>query len=210
MTTDLPVVDPPDDPPEDGRRVVGVVLAAGTSSRYGAANKLLTTVDGAPMVRRSTEALLAADLDAVVAVVGHEVERVRAALDDAVPTVDNDRYAAGQATSVATGVRAARDRDADAIVFALGDMPWVDPASVDALRAAYAAGAGDALAAAVDGERGNPVLFDRRYFDALVDGDVDGDGGGREILLSSEAAALVETGDPGVRRDVDRPDDVGD
>jgi molybdenum cofactor cytidylyltransferase len=35
---------------------------------------------------------------------------------------------------------------------------------------------------------------------------VNGDTGGREILLTAPDAALVETGDQGVRRDIDRPD----
>jgi molybdenum cofactor cytidylyltransferase len=49
-------------------------------------------------------------------------------------------------------------------------------------------------------------LFDRSHFDALAD--VSGDRGGREILRSGEGVALVETGDPGVRRDVDTRADL--
>lgn len=206
MTADLPVVDPPKDPPDHDKRVVGVLLAAGTSSRYGESNKLLAEVDGTPMVCRSVKPLLTAQVAAVVAVVGYDADRVRTALGPAVTTVENPNFTGGQATSVKRGVHAARERNADAVVFALGDMPWVDAASVDALIEAYAAGKGDALAAASQGERGNPVLFDRRHFDALAD--VGGDVGGREILLTSENAALVETGDLGVVRDVDHQRDL--
>ena len=53
------------------------------------------------------------------------------------------------------------------------------------------------------GRRGNPVCFGSAWFDALRG--VDGDIGGREILLTAPDAALVEPNDPGVRRDVDRP-----
>jgi hypothetical protein len=38
--------------------------------------------------------------------------------------------------------------------------------------------------------------------------DVDGDVGGRDILLSGDDSVLVETGDPGVRRDVDTQTDL--
>jgi molybdenum cofactor cytidylyltransferase len=85
-------------------------------------------------------------------------------------------------------------------------MPRVDPDSVCALVRAYRGGAGDALAAAHGGRRGNPVLFDACHFPALAS--VEGDRGGREVLLSGERSALVETGDPGVRRDVDTTDDL--
>lgn len=62
-------------------RVGGVLLAAGRSTRFGDANKLLETVDGEPMVRRAALTLLDADLSRVIVVVGHEADRVRAALD---------------------------------------------------------------------------------------------------------------------------------
>jgi molybdenum cofactor cytidylyltransferase len=200
----LPVVSPPFDAPDDAPTVAGVLLAAGTSDRYGDRNKLLATHDRDPLVRRAARTLLAAPVDPVVVVVGHEADHVAetlAGLD--VEFVHNDAYATGQASSVREGVRAVPDR-ADAALVALGDMPFVAPATVALLVDAYAAGAGDALAAAHDGRRGNPVCFDRRFFDALTD--VTGDVGGRSILL--DHGVLVDTGDPGVRRDVDEPSDL--
>ena len=193
----------------DRPRVAGVLLAAGTSDRFGDRNKLLATHDGDPLVRRAARTLLDAGLDPVVAVVGHEADRVvdaLAGLDVAVVT--NDAYAAGQATSLRSGIGALRDRDerVDAAVIALGDMPFVEPETVETLVAAYEAGVGDALAAAHGGVRGNPVLFDRRFFGALAD--VSGDVGGREILLTSEESACVAVSDPGVRRDIDEPGDL--
>ncbi|WP_280586065.1 nucleotidyltransferase family protein [Halorubrum sp. Boch-26] len=220
---ELPIAAPPFEggdavPP----RVAGVLLAAGTGSRFGDANKLLASADGEPVVRRAARTLVDAGLDPVVVVVGHEAERVRAAVADLpVETVDNDAYETGQSTSVRAGIDAVREgaggggasagRDGtgpavDAAVVGLGDMPFVDPETVESLVAAYAAGVGDAVAAAYEGDRGNPVLFDRRFFDRLAD--VDGDVGGREILLKDDASALVAVDDPGVRRDVDRPEDL--
>lgn len=189
-------------------RVHGLLLAAGTSSRFGEENKLLATVDGEPIVRHAAKTLLAADL-AVTVVLGHEHERVRDALADLdVAFVRADDYAAGQSRSLQRGIEAIRNRDpdVDAAVIALGDMPDVSTATVQRLLAAYEAGAGSALAAAYEGQRGNPVLFDAQHFDALTA--TGGDTGGRAVLLGAEDAALVETGDPGVVRDVDRPEDL--
>lgn len=204
--SELPVVEPSAERPADGSRIVGILLAAGESVRYGRANKLLAGVGGDPVVARAVAPLLAADLTDIVAVVGFQAQQIQGAIDESVSVVVNDAYAEGLSTSVAAGVRAARERDADAAVFALGDMPWVSPDSVEALVRAYRAGQGDALAAACEGKRGNPVLFDARHFDALST--LDGDAGGRDILVESDDAALVETGDPGVVRDVDRPGDL--
>lgn len=212
MSDDLPVLSPSavgDDLGSDADRprVVGVLLAAGTSTRFGDRNKLLADLDGEPLVRHAARTLLDADLLEIVAVVGYEAGAVRDALDDCdLRVVENPGYEAGLSTSVARGVDAAGDAGADATVFLPGDMPAVAPATVDLLVDAHSAGLATAVAAAHEGHRGNPVLFDREHFDALRR--LEGDVGGREVLLGCDAGALVETGDPGVRRDVDTREDL--
>jgi molybdenum cofactor cytidylyltransferase len=203
---DLPVIDPADVPPGGDQTVVGgLLLAAGTSSRFEAGNKLLATVDDEPLVWHAGLTLVQAGLEPRVAVVGRDAEAVEDALSGlGFEVVHNPHYADGQATSVRAGIDALGP--VGAAVIALGDMPRVDPASVLALTAAYQAGEGTALAAADDGRRGNPVLFDREHFDALRN--LDGDTGGRDVLRQSEGAALVETGDSGVRADVDTVADL--
>lgn len=206
----LPVVGPeafPDDKPNREMSVWGVLLAAGTSSRYGASNKLLQPFDGESIVRHAAVSLAGAPLDGVVAVVGHQSSAVWGAVDDIVTAVRvNDDFEDGQSASVKAGIEAVREHDADAAVIALGDMPTVQTGTVQQLIDGYERGVGTALAAAYECQRGNPVLFDSQYFDTLSD--IDGDVGGREILLSTNDAALIATGDPGVLCDVDRPSDL--
>lgn len=206
----LPVLEPDK---IDGQRtaatVHGVVLAAGTSSRYGSENKLLAAVDGEPLVRHAARTLVDSAADELTVVVGCEADRVRSAVADLpLSTRDNPDYEAGQSTSVRAGVRAAMDAEADAVVIALGDMPDVSTATVDTLVESYERGAGTAVAPAYDGQRGNPVLFDARFFEPLAD--VSGDIGGREILLTGDDSALIDVGDPGVVRDIDRPTDLSE
>lgn len=205
----LPVIDVTDLPAAAEPRtadVHGVVLAAGTSSRYGERNKLLETLDGETLVYRATSTLLASDVTGVTVIVGHQADWVRDAVADLdVEIRTNTEFDAGQSTSVATGVEAARDNGADAVLVALGDMPNVSVETVNTLVSAYERGAGDALAAAYEGARGNPVLFDGRYFDDLIN--VEGDVGGRDILLTDPDSAAIETGDPGVLYDIDRSSD---
>lgn len=131
-----------------------------------------------------------------------DVGENHALVDLPVETVRNPAYEHGQATSVATGIGALPDR-IDAAVVALGDMPFVDPETVDALIATYRAGSKTALAAAYRGTRGNPVLFAANLLDDLTS--ISDDSGGRHVLLGNDRSALVETADPGVIRDVDVP-----
>ncbi len=216
-TVDAADIDPPTESTD--HTVAGVLLAAGTSTRFGEANKLLARVSGEPIVRQAAQTVADSSLEPVIVVLGHERDRVRAALSDndrsleADPNpnsnlgpdlefVTNEAYATGQASSVRAGVMAAREDDrVDAVLIALGDMPFVRVATVEALITAHRAGVGDAIAAAHEGVRGNPVLFDERHFDALTA--IDGDIGGRQILLEDERSRLLEVPDPGVRRDID-------
>ncbi len=194
-----------DDPSGDAETVGAVLLAAGESTRFEGGNKLLARIDGMPVVRRAAETLLATSLAGPVAVLGHGADAVAGALEGlGVATRRNEAYAAGQHTSVAAGVAAARERDWDAVVFALGDMPAVDPGTVERIVAAYRAGRGNAIAPTYEGKRGNPALFDGRHYDALAS--VTGDRGGRAILEAE--GTLLAVDDPGVLRDVDRRADL--
>lgn len=192
-----------DTPPNP--EVVGVVLAGGTSSRFGEANKLLADVDDELLVRHATRTLLRADLSEVVVVVGYEGERIRAVLSDFdVRVVTNPNYADGLSTTVAAGLRPVET--ANAVVFLPGDMPSVDPMTIHHLIDAYRAGFGTAIAAAYDGHRGNPVLFDRTHFDDLST--LDGDVGGRPVFLASDDSALIAVSDSGVLEDINTLEDL--
>lgn len=187
-------------------RVGGVVLAAGPGKRYEGSFKLLETVDGEPIVCRATRPLLDSDLSDVVVVVGHESATVREALDELdVEVIDNPDYRDGQSSSLHVGVEIARERGWDAIVFGLGDMPFVTSAVVDLLLEGYGDGHGSIVAAGFEGKRGNPTLFDARYYDDLLE--VTGDTGGRPVLLESSDVAIVETDEPGVLQDIDTRED---
>lgn len=122
----------------DDAKVWGVILAGGTSSRFGEKNKLLVTLDGVPLVRHVAASLLDSDLDGVTVIVGHDSKRVREALEGLSVEIRMDaEYSAGQSTSVHEGVNAARHHDADAVVIALGDMPSIADSTIDLLIEAY-------------------------------------------------------------------------
>lgn len=187
--------------------VQGILLAGGMSRRYGAENKLLATMQDEPLVRHAARAFLASALTGTIVVLGHEADRVREALSDLPVTfVINEAYASGQAAAVRRGVEAVQSRDPDAVLIGLGDMPAVRADTIDLLVDAYARDAGGSIAAAYRGQRGNPVLFDRKYLDRLTD--VEGDTGARDILLTAEDGILLETDDPGVLRDINTPQDL--
>jgi molybdenum cofactor cytidylyltransferase len=187
--------------------VGGVVFAAGKGERYEGGFKLLESVDGEPLVRRAVKPFLDSCLDETVLIVGYEAEAVKEAVADLDLTiVENADYEAGQSTSLHRGVEVARDRGWDGTLFGLGDMPSVDAGTIDLIVQAFMADRGTIVGPAYDGKRGNPTLFGSDTYDDLLE--VTGDTGGRPVLMASSDVAIVESGDPGVLRDVDVNDDL--
>ena len=187
-------------------RIAAVVLAAGRSSRMGAANKLLADVDGVPMVRRAVDAALASSAKPVVVVTGNEQGKVQAALRGCKATfVHNSGFADGMSTSLRAGLAALPDRT-DGVLICLGDMPLVTPAVLDRLIAAFNPREGRAICVPTwNGKRGNPVLWDRRFFAeiAALSGDV-----GAKHLIGEHADLVAEVPmpDDAVLTDIDTPE----
>jgi len=186
-------------------KIAAIVLAAGRSSRMGGPNKLLAELDGKALVRHAAEAATGAGLAQTVVVTGHRAEEVGATLAGLdLSLVHNPDFAEGMAGSIRTGMNALSP-DTDAVIILLGDMPRIDSAIARKLVAAYRENeTGLIVTATADGKRGNPVLWDRRFFDALKS--LSGDVGARHIIAENpDLLAEVEIG-TAARLDLDTPE----
>ncbi len=200
----------PGEGPQQAPKVAVLVLAAGRSTRMGGPNKLLAETNGQPLVVHAVKAALASQAVEVVVVLGHMAEQVRAAITQAVPAgrlrfVTNPDFADGLSTSVRTGI-AALGKDIDAAVVQLGDMPGVNAALLDRLMAAFSPVEGRSICVpTVGGKRGNPVLWDRRFFPEIAK--LAGDSGAKHLI--GEHADLVceveMTGEAAIT-DIDTPE----
>lgn len=165
-------------------RTAAIVLAAGGSTRFGgeAAKQLLPWQPGGTLGGRAADIALAArSIDEVVVVTGHRADQVQAALGDRpVRAVFNPDWQSGQSSSVAAGLRALGPAVA-AAVFVLADQPDVIPATIDLLVQRHRRTLAPVVAPVYQGgQRGNPVLFDRRAFPELLA--LEGDTGGRLVI----------------------------
>ncbi len=192
--------------PEKGRRVAALVLAAGRSTRMGAINKLIAEIGGKPLVRIAAEQALASMAKPVIVVTGHERERIEAALAGLpVRFVHNPDYAEGLGTSLKAGIAAVPD-NADAAIVCLGDMPQVDAALIDRLIAAFDPARGALVVVpSIEGRRGNPVVWSRRFFNDLMA--IHGDIGARHLIGQyAEAVVEVPVAGEAALTDVDTPE----
>ncbi len=192
--------------PEKGRNIAAVVLAAGRSTRMGAVNKMLAEIGGKPLVRIAAEQALASRAKPVIVVTGHERERVARALSGLpVRFVHNPDYADGLAGSVKTGIGAV-PADSDGAIVCLGDMPQVDSGLIDKLLAAFDPERGALVVVpSIDGRRGNPVVWARRFFNDLMA--ITGDIGARHLIGQyAEAVVEVPLAGEAALTDVDTPE----
>jgi molybdenum cofactor cytidylyltransferase len=184
----------------------GILLAAGLGTRFdpsGIHNKLLAPLpNGMPVVFQSARRLLAVATE-VIAIVRPGAEKLSGVLNEAgcmvIFSADAER---GMGATLAAAVRATSD--ADGWLVALGDMPWIEPSSIEAV--ARALDSGETLVApSYHGKRGHPAGFGMAHRDTLAA--LDGDAGAR-ALFSLQTPFMVEVDDPNVLRDVDLPSDL--
>jgi molybdenum cofactor cytidylyltransferase len=190
---------------ERTKRVAAVVLAAGQSTRMGAENKLIAEIGGAPLVRRTVDAVCDSSASPILVVVGYMRREVCAALEGAPVTfVANPDFAKGLASSLKAGVRALPS-DSDGVIVLLGDMPRIAASHIDRLVTAFRDEEGSSIMVpTLQGRRGNPVLWPAAYFRELLD--LDGDTGAKALLARHrEQVKEVDLGTDAIFLDVDTP-----
>lgn len=162
-------------------RIAAVLLAAGASRRMRGADKLLEIVDGAPLIRTLVLRLGKAVDDLVCVLPPGDTPRRAALAGTPARIVTNPRVEEGMGTSIAAGI-AALPEGIDGAAIVPGDMPEITGESIARLVAAFAPEDGRAAIRAVtpEGQPGHPVLFGRRFFEALRA--LEGDRGARAIL----------------------------
>lgn len=188
-------------------RAIAIVTAAGSAERFGG-RKLLADVDGEPMLDRTIRCLLDGGVSEVIVVVGTdsraELERDVNAMNDArVRPVENRDPSRGMFSSIQEGVRTA---SGDVLLVLPGDMPFVKSATVQQIIQGWTK-TGGIVSPRCNGKRGHPVALPL----ALRD----------EIIATSPASNLhdviknhlkertdLDVDDPGINRDVDRPEDL--
>lgn len=166
-----------------GGPIEGIVLAAGMSRRLGRP-KQLVEIEGKALIVHVVERALASGLDAVTVILGHEADRIRAAISNYDVSVRfNPDYTAGQSTSLITGVRAL-GAGTDAIVVLLADQPGIRVATIDALIERRRNRRSPIVMTAYGDVRSHPVLFGAETFAELRA--ITGDRGARDVIRSEE------------------------
>lgn len=186
-----------------GREIAAVVLAAGSSSRYGSP-KQLASYRGAPLITHAVRRAARSTVEQVVVVLGahhQEVEQVLP-LPPRLRVVVNLKHAQGLSTSLGRGLAALSQEVAGAVIL-LGDVPEVEVEDIDRVAASLRRGAVVARIRYRNGP-GHPVGFSRPIWPRLAS--IDGDVGARSLLRGLPAEEIVT--DRPRPRDIDWPRDL--
>ena len=184
--------------------ITGILLAAGSGSRFGGGKLLHPLPDGTPIGVASLRSLTSA-LPDVIAVVRSGDDPLRKLLEAEGVRVHICRDAhLGMAHSFVCGIDASRH--ADGWVIALGDMPFLLPQTIKAV-ATRTSQTGRIAVPAYRGKRGHPIGFGRRYLDELLK--LQGDEGARSVIgRHIDDEDIVDCDDSAILRDIDTPADL--
>ena len=183
---------------------VGVLLAAGNSTRFGG-NKLTHLLDSGDTIGLRSGRHLISELDECIAVVRNtDIELGDDLSQLGFKTVIQPNPEAGMGNSLSRAIQASKG--ADGWIISLADMPWIKSETLRLVIASVYGGA-PVTAPVYHGKRGHPVGFNKRFRDELLA--LDGDTGARTLLCAhAELIQLIDVDDPGILHDVDTLDDL--
>jgi len=140
----------------------GVVLAAGESRRMGEPKALLPFGEKT-MIEEVLDRVTAANADGVLVVLGSNWEKIAAQIKGYRVKVSlNPHFQRGMLSSVIWGFQALPAK-AKAALFVLADQPRIPSWVINKVIAAYKTGSKGIVIPTFKGERGHPLLIDRKY-----------------------------------------------
>jgi molybdenum cofactor cytidylyltransferase len=182
------------------KRIVGILLAAGSSQRFGADKRLHPLADGLPMALVSARRLAAACTRTLVVIRPDDTRLASLLAAEGMATVVCDEAEHGMGHSLRCGIAASVE--ADGWLVALADMPYIEAASYQAVLTALQNGASLARPAYQE-KMGHPVGFSAIHLPELLA--LSGDQGGKSILDAHRGAVrCCPVDDPGVLKDIDQ------
>lgn len=190
-----------------GRKAI-VVLAAGKSKRFGG-NKLTEEVQNKPMYRHALD-MLKAFPDTMKIVVTAQKEIEVYSINRELLLVKNNEPELGISHSMQLGLLSAAKQMPflESVLFMVCDQPLLRAESIDRLLEAGAEHPDRIVCASHNGNRGNPVVWNKKYWKELLD--IIGDTGGRQIIeYHKEKLMLIEVKEEELK-DIDRKTDLAE
>jgi len=189
--------------------MVGILLAAGFSRRFGLENKLLQALpDGRFMAAAAAQNLISG-LPTSVAVLRADNLQLAALLENiGFHIVFCDANATEMSDSLATAIHhiQALPEAQTGCVIALADMPFIQTTTIERVAQSLQNGA-DIVIPTYQQQRGHPVGFAVKFYNDLMK--ITGDEGARGVVKHNlEHVTFLDCNDIGILQDIDTPNDL--
>lgn len=188
--------------------VTAILLAAGSSRRMGAPNKLLLPWKGKPILAITAENILASGVGELIVVTGHQAQETAGAVSHLpVRIVHNVHHEKGMTSSIQTGVSIAGGRG---YLICLADMALITPEEYTILLTAFEQDFVQdnrcILLPEYAGHKGNPVLFSSLWRESILQHPEE-DGCRTLVRNNPQYHRYIPMPTDHILRDIDSPDD---
>ncbi len=184
-----------------------MILAAGASRRLGRPKQLIKH-HGISLIRRLVIESRKANVGDITVVTGCEHEKIASEIHDLkVAVFYNSEWEEGQGASIRHGLKHvfSMKPTTNAVLLAVVDQPFVTATHLKKLTDAYLPREKMIVASAYSGTFGVPILFDKFYFESLMQ--LKGDKGAKNIFMDFRQH-IIEIPCPEAAIDIDRKEDL--
>jgi len=191
------------------RKVAGLLLAAGPSTRMGKPKQLLP-INGGTLLGHVLDETLKSNLDKVILILGHHAYEIKEVLrqnlnNQKIKIIENREYNKGISSSIIVGLLEAKKYH-DHVMIILGDMPNINSNLINLLLDKYLESNLPLGAVKIKAKRSHPVIFNRKMYHELLK--LRGDMGARNLFVKySDRVCLVEPDNFYDDSDIDTPED---
>jgi len=170
-----------------------IILAAGSSSRFGSIKQLLH-FHNKTLLQHAIDEATASGAGPVIVITGANAEAVLKEINiQQVQVIFNDHWEEGMASGIVAGMQAAitYNNNIEKVIIAVCDQPFISSSLFKELYQTQENNTQHIVAAAYANTTGTPVLFTQKYFDALLG--LKGNEGAKKILqLNAADVATVD------------------
>jgi len=147
-------------------KIAGVFVAAGSSTRMGAANKLLLNYKKATLIEHTFNQLQKSTVDKIVVVTGFEASNIKATLKlENLLFAHNPNHNSGLTSSIQIGINAF-EKEFDGFMIALSDMPYLTNKDYNTVLSAFKLNYKKnplIVVPEINKKPGNPVIFSKEF-----------------------------------------------
>ena len=183
-----------------------IILAAGSSSRFGGIKQLLR-FNNKTLIEHVIDEATNAELNSVVVVTGAYADEVSEKIDNKkITIVFNEHWETGMASGIVTGLKKVLivNNEIENIIIAVCDQPYISSLLFQKLLDKKSESKKSIVASSYAGTLGTPALFNMKYFNELLN--LKGDEGAKSLIRkynNETTSVLFKKGNI----DVDTPKD---